>query len=302
MNRSDNFSISNSTNTIELLYESAIRRNVFLIIASILCGITCILTTLLIIVFIRQRSQGPKLLILHQLLTEAQLTMLHWPLYNLAFLLSQYGYYFPTVFCRYYLLLYMTNLTAGLWGLFILALNRLIAIGKPHFYERWNSPPVNIAMIAGCWLIGLCSYLYFFLGGEGGLAPVAPFGLCNFVQPGLRLVIANIFGSYLPLLLTTVIYIPLLCKRRQRVAEATTAVVGESQRKKQKLTRMLFGMAVVHVVCFSSVPVLNSFFPGFYSRDPMARVWMRQVFCLGYLSTPISAEEPWDFFSGAIIR
>ncbi|XP_055351846.1 uncharacterized protein LOC129598121 [Paramacrobiotus metropolitanus] len=101
------------------------------------------------------------------------------------------------------------------------------------------------------------------------------------------LVVCNVFGTYLPLILACVVYVPTLCRRRHRITTGISPVVTKSYRTKQRLTVMLFVLTLVHAICFASVPIMNSFFPELYIKDPMARLWWRQFLSLGYLSTPV---------------
>ncbi|XP_055342056.1 uncharacterized protein LOC129590724 [Paramacrobiotus metropolitanus] len=249
------------------------------------------------VVIIRQRSlfSGAKLLILHQLFVESQLTVIHWPVYILEFALSQHSYHFSTGFCQHYNMAYMTTMTAGLWGLPVLAGNRFLAVASPHNYSHWNRLSINVVLIMIPWFIGFFDHLHFYVGGDGGFGPTSPFGICSFQRPAISFAIANIFSTYLPLGLAGLMYILLFLKavainRKRQIWNSSGSLSAElvqNFRRRIRLARLLFAMTVVHTVCFASIPVLQSFFAAAYNRDPMTRVWVRQFFCLGYLSTPV---------------
>ncbi|XP_055341999.1 proteinase-activated receptor 1-like [Paramacrobiotus metropolitanus] len=292
-----NFTNASSSHGIQLHHETVLRSIVFITVSSCLCLVTCSLTILLMVVIIRQKSlfSGAKMLILHQLVVELQMTVIHWPVHIIAYAVSQNDYYFSTTFCRHYLIAYMTTMTAGLWGLLILACHRLLAIASPYNFSHWDRLSINVVLIITPWFIGFFDYLYFYLGGDGGFGPMAPFGICTFLQRGVSFAIANTFSTYLPLGLAGLMYILLFLKavainRKRQIWNSSGSLSAElvqNFRRRIRLARLLFAMTVIHTLCFASIPLLQSFFMAAYKSDPMTQLWVRQFFCLGYLSTPV---------------
>ncbi|XP_055355230.1 olfactory receptor 4K2-like [Paramacrobiotus metropolitanus] len=270
----------------------------YLGVSSVACLTTVVLYLLLITMTFRRHrsSSGSHFLLCHQFLAEFLMVSVHWPLLLVQILLAHRRLFASDGFCRHYMFPYMISLTATLWGLFALSFNRFIAIIFPHAYPRFTRQRFLLAQLVACWLLGIFVHLPFYVDtGDNRFVAEPPLGLCNFAHQGEVFVIGSVLRVYLPLALTGVTHIIVLSRvavtsLHRNGVDATApapAKVSVAYRKRVLLTKMLFANWIVHCLCFASVPFFLSVLPGWVFHEMLTLQWLRGVFFLGYLSTPV---------------
>ncbi|XP_055344109.1 uncharacterized protein LOC129592160 [Paramacrobiotus metropolitanus] len=266
-------------------------------VSGTLLVILAALSILTILTMLHRRStlSGSRILLFHQITIETQMTLFYWPVNSLV-LQFIYTKYSATAnrFCQHFTYGFMITLTAIWWGLFFIALNRFIAVARPHSYARWITRPALAVQILVPWIIGIACMMYHYVGGDGGFLFVESTRACH-VPQGTGLNVASIFYSYLPLVLIWLLYITtfLVVWRNNRQRKAQVTAHGEAVRsapvaRRVTLAKMLFAVSVVHTVCFITIPILYSIMPDVPRRYPIVRQWTNLVTYIGYLSTPIS--------------
>ncbi|XP_055348360.1 uncharacterized protein LOC129595389 [Paramacrobiotus metropolitanus] len=278
-----------------------------------ICISSLILFVIILIAWNQRLRTGSGVLILHQLIVEFQLVAIHWPIFLWMLATSQHSGTSQTVtFCRHYHFSYMITVTASLWGLAFLALNRFVAIYLPFHYNKFISHMSLTIMIVLMWSIGFFTHLPFYLGAEGGFVPAPPSGICSIYnqQSAMIYALTNIPRTYLPLTFSALLYLLVFAKvgyaKWQKVmvitpnrinhifftASSNNANPGrkvnrELYQNRVTMARMLFIAAIIHCICFLTVPIGVTVAPGLYQRSPLYRNWLRTLFFVGYVSTPV---------------
>ncbi|XP_055344379.1 uncharacterized protein LOC129592385 [Paramacrobiotus metropolitanus] len=274
----------------------------FMAVTLVICVAGSLLFLLPMAVVLRQRRlfRSSRLLIANQSFMEFQLLVVHLPLAVLGTYLAETrnsALFYNDRFCTVQLFINLSTVVASLWGLFILAVNRYIAVTfiNPERYRRWTSSGVQLLQIAFVWIVGFSCHLYFLAVPLGGAATAGrfPFKGC-IVRSGTALLLKQIFGHYLPVGLTALTYLLLMMRflwaRHQRRVHPDTAGVKEREgrafQRRVLLWKIFLLAAAVHCVTFLLQPVAVFLFP-YSSRHPIVSLWTRIVFNLGQLSTPI---------------
>ncbi|XP_055335714.1 alpha-1A adrenergic receptor-like [Paramacrobiotus metropolitanus] len=253
-----------------------------------------------------------RILILHQLITESQITLFYWPVnYVLLPVLHPSFVTITDKFCHHFQYGFAVTLGATWYGLAVLALNRFVAVVWPFKYQYWITKPLIAIQMIIPWAMGIVVVIRFYLM-KGGFPFSAKSRICDIKTDDEAFQITSVFGLFLPLLLSCVFYVGLFIgfrinRKRQtvglipqasgsisdhksRTTMHSNAVVVENFRKSKRrlnLAKGLFVVSVIHLVGFASDPVFLAAVPEGQDRYPYVRQWILLLFYVGYLSTPV---------------
>ncbi|XP_055335944.1 uncharacterized protein LOC129586646 [Paramacrobiotus metropolitanus] len=257
-----------------------------------------------------EKLTSSRILILHQVIIEMQITSFYWPVNVVLLPLIHLNYVTVTsTFCLHFYYGYVITLQASWYGLLMLAINRFVAVVRPFSYRHWITRPVITMQLIIPWCIGIALSLRNRIT-DGGFFFSEKTRTC-FVRTGPGFQISSIFGAYLPLALTCAMYIALFVgvsvnNRAQNVSiqpsgdSGTTATPslrtavasnnpGRIKRNERRINsaKGLCALSVIHFVGFATSPIILSIIPDAQARYPVAWQWIMLAYYLGYLSTPI---------------
>lgn len=169
-----NLSIFNNSNfsshlVTRSIVDPAVLKTWWILNLLLLCLAFSLFSMLLSALLIQgQLKSGSGLLILHQVLAEGQMAIVHFFLFLLVTYKSQTSFYVNDSFCHHYYSSYMITVAACQYGIMILALNRFVALFFPSAYKSWTRTWVLGIMVASSWFYGIICHIYFYFGRAGG--------------------------------------------------------------------------------------------------------------------------------------
>ncbi|XP_055340864.1 D(2) dopamine receptor A-like [Paramacrobiotus metropolitanus] len=228
-----------------------------------LAGVGVILFILLLLVIIRGRfyHTGCGALILHQVLVEMSMVVIHIPLNILNIHSGHRGFFTPRD-CAGIHFTFITTMMVTNWAQLALALNRFVATLYPHKYHLWVTKMALAAQVAIIWCVGLLLTAPQLFGVDGTYGLDQPWNNCAFLMrnAGPYTKIGGTMGVYLPTALLMALYltifIRLQCFSRQ-VVQNNQNILG-----------------LLHTAIYEkSVTGLQ--------------LWLRTVYLCGYIMTPV---------------
>ncbi|OQV22017.1 hypothetical protein BV898_04227 [Hypsibius exemplaris] len=147
-----------------------------------------------------------------------------------------------------------------------------IALVFPTYYRQvCRNKWFNIGSIAGSWFIGFLLNTSYLTGYGGYFAMSPPWTILGllYVSVGLKITFSRLWD-------------------RQAVGVVSvTPALGSRTGKRLDLTRMLFVAAFFYILLYLPNPVLGWFYPWLFVGSPIGRMWLRTVYCMGFLVNPI---------------
>ncbi|OWA52250.1 hypothetical protein BV898_16708 [Hypsibius exemplaris] len=183
------------------------------------------------------------------------------------------------------------------WATLSVAANRFIALVFPTYYRQvCRNKWFNIGSIAGSWIIGFLLISPYLDGYGGYYAMGPPWYRCLFYSTG-RFPQGNTIylGFVMPMTILGVLYVSMGLKMvvprvwNRQVVDLAVITPSLSHRieKRLDLARMLFVAAFFYILLYLPNPVLGWFYPWLFVGSPIGRMWLRTVYCVGFLVNPI---------------
>ncbi|XP_055354840.1 uncharacterized protein LOC129600374 [Paramacrobiotus metropolitanus] len=304
-NRSTNSTVRNATIPKSLFAFVRADFDAFFIFTLVICSVGTILFALLLATLLNQRKlfHGSRYLIMNQLVVEMLLLGFHLPAAVIgaydAEIHNSMRVFFNESFCFWQTFLFKSAIASSMWGLFALALNRLIAVWvrTPGQYEYWSRPSIQWAQVIFIWVIGFACQLYFALWSYAAtFAAIFPLRQCR-TYGTVSLDVGQSLGIYVPLAGTALVYMVLIAKllaHKLRKKRGTVQVGQQPAPDKTMVNRrillakVLCTTAFIHCVAFLLYPVFNMANGGRPVGTPVTGLWFRTAFHIGQLSTPIT--------------
>ena len=191
------------------------------------------------------------------------------------------------------------------WASLLLALNRIVALELPHYYQRILTRKVLTLMILLPWCIGMGTTLTVHYGTTGVdlIQMPAPYGFCaSRVTNQDHGTILVAVGAYTPVSLMAFFYAALFYRltvtRWQNVQRNSggpglpagygqkVRVVG-AQARQRALAKMLIASCLWYCMFFLPGPVIVTAFPGLIRSYVIVYPWLRTMNLCGYAASPV---------------
>ncbi|XP_055348938.1 uncharacterized protein LOC129595835 [Paramacrobiotus metropolitanus] len=274
------------------------------IVSLIICVLGTLSYIVLFLIIFSEKSlhKGTGVLMMHLILTEALLATVHFYLFCADVFRVQTGSTSNRRYCYYSMFTYWVTLFASNWSAAFLAINRLVAVARPHFYRHLTSRTMRASMVASSWLFGLGAAAPIAAGVGGRFDSMPPLGACGIVRTRLQPQTEHVYdgvttvGMYLPLGLTLSIYIGLFTvmksnygqkKLTNQVQTSADQNAGRTISRRLVMARMLFASSIWYCLCFYPIPIMMAIVPQIFAKHPMALLWLRTLLFTGFSTKPI---------------
>ncbi|OWA50704.1 hypothetical protein BV898_15213 [Hypsibius exemplaris] len=259
-----------------------------------------LLCTLLRELLSRSKHSGSRVLILHQICLDF-LQVCAEPAVDIFT-----TYYLPAVRlrpfspteCGLIRVPFMWLECASHWSSCVTAINRFVAVCFPMRYKQFCSPNCVTILMALPWLIGGLLSIPYLDHFSGNFSAEPKWFRCSFTDPTRFSVSAFLyFGFIMPMLMVTVLYTVTCLKMTLgqprtrygdvRVPENPDQGAVRRLRKRFKIAKLLFVSAVCYYVLYLMNPVLTWLAPQLLNSLPLSRMWLRQLYNVGFFVTPL---------------
>ena len=217
--------------------------------------------------------------------------------------------------CSVFLLVHSSVIFTENWNIFVMALNRFIAIELPHYYRRTVSRWVGFSTLLTPWMIGVSFILpaYFGIGGEFLFLPTS--GACYQKANGNAYILVEFaMGFYVPIALTGLLYSIIFFRLsflRVRAPRTTVQppriaielagrsgvlhvhpeepeLLNAGRAKRIAKAKMLLASFVWYCLCFVPGPIITASYQQLFRADPMLQLWLvKSLLICGYAGCPV---------------
>ncbi|OWA50702.1 hypothetical protein BV898_15211 [Hypsibius exemplaris] len=197
------------------------------------------------------------------------------------------------------------------WSSCATAINCFVAVCFPFQYKKLCSPKSVITLMMLPWLIGGLLNIPYLDHFTGTFSAAPKWFRCSFVDPTHFAVSAFLyFGFIMPMLMVTVLYTVTCLKMtlgqpsskygNERVPENPDQGVARRLRKRFTVAKSLFVSAVCYDVLYLTNPVMSWLAPQLLGGSPLPRMWLRQVYNVGFFVTPRKEDISLRLFSSRL--
>lgn len=266
------------------------------------CVIGSLLTTLLIAAIItaqRGTRSGSKMLIIHLVIIDLAICLIHAPLNTITTVLGA-SVPLPSPWCAFIHFAFLVMLNVGQWSAAFLALNRLIATLAPHQYGKWSERRVVYIKFIVSWIVGVVLNFPPLVTVGGQYMAIPPWFGCGMRPDASPFKVWNVgVGVYVPLAIVWLSYLIIFLRsawenlmiNRRVGAEGRAEQKGKSSafRRRLAVSKMLFVSAVWYCLCYFPNALLITAYFEMYQRIPLIQLWLRLLFWCGFAGNPVSA-------------
>ena len=231
---------------------------------------------------LRKSSSSP--LIMHCIIIDLYITLVAAPAVIIPFYLGP-TYPLPESVCKYQSLYMYNAYAAGMVASCVVALHRLIATMLPNYFKLFTKRFAIFFMVILPWIVATLINIFPAIGVGTKIVRSPTSGGCVVVTlTGSSMLVASIFGYYLPTVLMGVAYVIVLGKTSYEVYYRKK--VSRSLRRRLEISRMLFVSFLWHcLTVYPSVIIMT-----FYLKELIANYQLQLT--IKWLGNSFSAVNP----------
>lgn len=271
---------------------------------SVLVGLLGILLYMVLFATVAIRKPlrtGSGVLVLHLILIEFVLATFGFFWFIVDTYLVQKGHPAQPSACYYYMFAYWVLLFAGNWCAAFLAINRLIAVGRPHIYKNLTTVSARCVQMVLSWVVSFAASIPIAVGVGGDFSIMPPLGNCGILinRKSVVYAIVSALGTYVPLVLTLVTYIALFsimrpgCRLNRHTVKpkpkstTETKTVNTGLQRRVAAAQMLLASTLWFCVCFLPIPLVAAADPMILMRYPLLLLWLRTLLFTAFSTKPV---------------
>lgn len=261
------------------------------------------LYVLLACAFVVQRNlrKGVGILILNMIFIGLQHSLIYHPFFIATVFFGWTGGLVHSSLCIHFTNFYVVSIYTWNWCSVGLAVNRFVAVFKPHHYQAFGKRSVIVFVLICCWAIGFFTALAGYMGAlksEDYSQFVNNCSYANFSGVMQRLpLFLGIIGFYVPVTVAEMLCVAIfygLVKLRGPAAKqigdsSTVSFPRKTITRRFRLTRTVIAMTFWYFLCLIPIPIISRLFPDWYRARYLVQVWLRT---LGYAAFTSNAVSP----------
>ncbi|XP_055335742.1 adenosine receptor A3-like [Paramacrobiotus metropolitanus] len=254
-----------------------------------LLGALLIVLLLMLMSRLHKLKTGSGYLIAHALLVDLTFCLVITPITNIPIYLKQIDFVFPYD-CTFTSFLMLLIVYTANWTAVALAANRLIAILLPYWYKRFTSPRFTACVVMMIWSMTMVCAVPTLDLLPGLKHALLPSGSCGVVRnEGVTFAILGTLGTYVPLVLLTIMYSSLFLMFRlgRRFNEGRSESHKNLLKRRLSIAKVLVLSLLWYCLCTLPTVILTMFYGAWWRRDIRLLLYTRTTQILGYAASPV---------------